>query len=96
VWEWHDGHRVCTVLDREILVQEAENPCVGHIPFQVYRPTKVPKQMVGIGEVEPMEHLQRELDTLRSQRRDAATSRWRPATRTTRRRSMRRTWSSGR
>jgi hypothetical protein len=73
VWEWHDGHRVRTVLDREILVQEAENPCVGHIPFQVYRPTKVPKQMVGIGEVEPMEHLQRELDTLRSQRRDAAT-----------------------
>jgi hypothetical protein len=29
--------------------------------------------MVGIGEAEPMEHLQRELDTLRSQRRDAAT-----------------------
>jgi hypothetical protein len=38
-----------------------------------YRPTKVPKQMVGIGEIEPIEHLQRELDTLRSQRRDAAT-----------------------
>jgi hypothetical protein len=28
--------------------------------------------MVGIGELEPIEHLQRELDTLRSQRRDAA------------------------
>ena len=73
VWEWHDGHRVVTVLDRQVLVQDAESPCVGQIPFMVYRPTRVPKQMVGIGEVEPMEHLQRELDTLRSQRRDAAT-----------------------
>jgi hypothetical protein len=31
------------------------------------------KQMIGIGDLEPLEHLQRELDTLRSQRRDAAT-----------------------
>jgi hypothetical protein len=62
-----------TVLDRQALVQDAENPCVGMLPFQVYRPTKVPKQMVGIGEIEPIQHLQRELDTLRSQRRDAAT-----------------------
>jgi hypothetical protein len=80
VWEWHDGHRINTVLDRGVLVQGlddrgryTESPCVGQIPFMVYRPTKVPKQMVGIGEIEPMEHLQRELDTLRSQRRDAAT-----------------------
>jgi hypothetical protein len=43
------------------------------LPFQVYRPTPLQKQMVGIGDLEPLEHLQRELDTLRSQRRDAAT-----------------------
>jgi hypothetical protein len=43
------------------------------MPFHVYRPTPLQKQMVGIGELEPIEHLQRELDTLRSQRRDAAT-----------------------
>jgi hypothetical protein len=55
------------------VVQVAENPCVGHKPFQVYRPTPLAKQMVGIGDLEPLEHLQRELDTLRSQRRDAAT-----------------------
>jgi hypothetical protein len=72
VWEWHDGERVLTVLDRTVLVQAAENPTVGMMPFHVYRPTPLQKQMVGIGELEPIEHLQRELDTLRSQRRDAA------------------------
>lgn len=71
--EYHDGERVISVLDRQMLVQDAENPCFGQIPFQVYRPTKVANQMVGIGEIEPTQHLQRELDTLRSQRRDAAT-----------------------
>jgi hypothetical protein len=60
--------RVLTVLDRQVLVQDAENPCVGMIPFMAYRPTPLQKQMVGIGELEPIEHLQRELDTLRSQR----------------------------
>lgn len=73
VWEWHDGERVLTVLDRSILVQDAENPCLGKLPFQVYRPTPLQHQMVGIGDLEPLEHLQRELDTLRSQRRDLVT-----------------------
>jgi hypothetical protein len=73
VWEYHDGQRVLTVLDRQVLVQNAENPCVGVIPFHVYRPTPLQRQMVGIGDLEPLEHLNRELDTLRSQRRDAAT-----------------------
>ena len=71
--EWHDGERVLTILDRQLLVQEAENPCCGYMPFQIYRPTPINKQMVGIGDLEPLEHLNRELDTLRSQRRDAAT-----------------------
>lgn len=70
--EFHDGERVWTVLDRRVLVQEAENPCCGYMPFQIYRPTPVGKMFVGIGDLEPLEHLQRELDTLRSQRRDAA------------------------
>ncbi len=71
--EFHDGERVHTILDRQVLVQEAENPCCGMMPFQIYRPTPLSKQLVGIGDLEPLEHLQRELDTLRSQRRDAAT-----------------------
>lgn len=73
VLEFHDGEQILSVLDRQVLVQEAENPCCGEIPFQVYRPTPLQRQMVGIGDLEPLEHLQRELDTLRSQRRDAAT-----------------------
>lgn len=71
--EYHDGERVLTVLDRTVLVVDGENPCLGCMPFQVYRPTPLQYQMVGIGDLEPLEHLQRELDTLRSQRRDAAT-----------------------
>jgi hypothetical protein len=71
--EWHDGDRVLSVLGRQALVQDAENQCVGTIPFHIYRPTPLQKQLVGIGDLEPLEHLQRELDTLRSQRRDAAT-----------------------
>lgn len=73
VIEYHDGERVLTVLDRSIVVQDAESPLVGCLPFTVYRPTPLQNQMVGIGDLEPLEHLQRELDTLRSQRRDAAT-----------------------
>jgi hypothetical protein len=72
VLEYHNGSQVLTVLDRTALVQDDENPC-GEMPFQVYRPIPVGKQMVGIGALEPMQHLQREMDTLRSQRRDAAT-----------------------
>lgn len=73
VWEYHDGREVLTVLDRCMLVQSNESPSVGMLPFHVYRPTPLQKQMIGIGDLEPLEHLQRELDTLRSQRRDAAT-----------------------
>lgn len=73
VLEWHDGERVMHVIDRKWLMQEDENACLGTKALQVYRPTPLQKQMVGIGDLEPLEHLQRELDTLRSQRRDAAT-----------------------
>lgn len=70
--EYHNGNDVFTVLDRQVLVQTGENPC-GEMPFQVYRPTPLSHQMVGIGALEPLEHLQRELNTLRSQRRDLVT-----------------------
>jgi len=74
VLEFHDGRQqVASVLDRQVLVQQAESACAGLSAFQVYRPTPLQKQMVGIGDLEPLEHIQRELDTLRSQRRDAAT-----------------------
>jgi hypothetical protein len=74
VWEFHTGTEIITVLDRQWPVQHATNPFGhGEIPFQVFRPTKVTHQMVGIGEIEPIEDLQEEINTLRSQRRDNAT-----------------------
>jgi hypothetical protein len=74
VWEFHDGQQVVTVLDALFPVQAGPNPSGdARIPFQVYRPTLVGGRLVGISEIEPIEHLQYEINTLRSQRRDAAT-----------------------
>lgn len=70
VLEYHDGDRVVTILDRAILVASGPNPSWhGELPFQVYRPTEVPHQLHGIGEIEPIEQLQEEMNTLRTQRR---------------------------
>jgi hypothetical protein len=74
VWEYHDGRDVVTVLGRQWIVRNKPNPAWhGEMPFQVYRPTRVGGQMAGIGEIEPIEDLQLEMNTLRSQRRDNAT-----------------------
>jgi hypothetical protein len=74
VWEYHDGQQVITVLDACYPVQAGPNPSgLAQIPFQIYRPTVVGGRFVGISEVEPIRHLQYEINTLRSQRRDAAT-----------------------
>ncbi|MGZ6031734.1 MAG: portal protein [Isosphaeraceae bacterium] len=74
VWEFHDGNQVVVVLDREWPVMVGRNPAWhGEIPFQVFRPTRVTHRMVGRGEIEPIEDLQQEINTLRSQRRDNAT-----------------------
>lgn len=76
VWEFHDGERVGTILDRDTTVQAGANPTPrGKYPFQAHRPSKRPaQQMVGMGIVEPTEDLQREMNTMRSQRRDNATA----------------------
>jgi hypothetical protein len=74
VWEFHDGNQVITILDGLFPVQAGPNPAGNaSIPFQIYRPTVVGGRFVGISEVEPIQHLQYEINTLRSQRRDAAT-----------------------
>jgi hypothetical protein len=79
VWEWHDGEKRITVLDSETVVQVADNYGHHEIPFQIYRPTILEHEFVGIGEIEPIEHLQQEMNTLRSQRRDNATYALNPA-----------------
>jgi hypothetical protein len=71
VWEWHDGNRVITILDRSVCVQQAESALHGKMPFHIYRPTPAQKQMVGISEIEPIDSLVRELDTTRSMMLDA-------------------------
>lgn len=71
--EFHTRERVLMLLDREVVVTDDESPCPGDLPFQVFRPTPLDKQMVGVSEIEPIQHLARELDILRSQRRDAVT-----------------------
>lgn len=71
VWEHHDRETVVTLLGREVPVQIGENPCwSGGYPFQAYRPTTAGNGLLpGIGEIEPLEHLIREMNTLRTQRR---------------------------
>ncbi len=70
VLEFHDGDRVVTILDRSILVAAGDNPnWHGELPFQVYTPTELPHELHGIGEIEPIEQLQEELNVLRTQRR---------------------------
>jgi hypothetical protein len=75
VWEFHDrwNNQVITVLNGEFPVQIGPAPMPdGRLPFQVFRPTRVPGRMAGIGEIEPIEDLQDELNTLRGMRLDAA------------------------
>lgn len=70
VWQFHDGRRVVTVLDRQWPVAQADNPAWhGRMPFHIYRPTEVLHQFCGKGEIEPMEDLQHEMNMLRTDRR---------------------------
>lgn len=70
VLEYHDGSQIITILDRKIVVARGENPHYhGELPFQVYRPTENTHSLYGIGEIEPIEQLQEEFNSLRTQRR---------------------------
>jgi hypothetical protein len=70
VLEFHDGDRIVTILDRCLVVASGLNPSWhGELPFQCFRPTEVPHELHGIGEIEPIEQLQEELNILRTQRR---------------------------
>lgn len=74
VWEYHDGEQVITILDKQLVVQAKPNPYYHReLPFQIFRPTIQEGEFVGIGEIQPIAHLQYELNTMRSQRRDNAT-----------------------
>jgi hypothetical protein len=72
VLELHNGERVLTILDRQVLVQADENPS-GRKPFQIHRPIPISKQFPGIGDLEPLQHLQDEMNTNHNQRIDLRT-----------------------
>jgi hypothetical protein len=75
VWEYHSRGKVVTVIGTEWVVQNDSTPFFHmDLPFQIYRPTIQEHEFVGIGEIEPIAHLQYELNTLRQQRRDNATA----------------------
>jgi hypothetical protein len=74
VWEYWTQSQVITVLDRRYPVAIRPNPFFhGLMPFHFYRPTtQGMKRLHGIGEIEPIADLIRELNILRSERRDNA------------------------
>lgn len=73
VWEFHTGGEVVTLLDRQLPVQTGTNPYWHReLPFQIFRPTRVPHELVGIGEAEAIEDLQVEMDEMRTSRRNMA------------------------
>lgn len=70
---WEDDH-VCTVANREIIIREDENPYKhGKKPFLRVVDQSVPHEFYGIGELEPIESLQYELNNRRNQRMDNVT-----------------------
>jgi hypothetical protein len=74
VWEYWTRDGCYGILDRELCVfNDKEVFFHRELPFQIFRPTPQEHEFVGIGEIEPIKHLQYELNTLRSQRRDNAT-----------------------
>jgi hypothetical protein len=73
VWEFHTGGEVIVILDRELPVAFGPNPYWHkELPFQIFRPTRVPNEFVGIGEAEAIEDLQIEMDEMRTSRRNNA------------------------
>lgn len=71
ILEFHDdAGRVITVLDRKWPVQVVESEFTVADTFQAFRPTEVLNRLHGKGEIEPIEDLIEEMDTLRSMRID--------------------------
>ena len=73
VWECHLGDRIIVILDNQFVVADGPPQSThGLLPFTIFRPTLQENEFVGIGEIEPIVHLQHELNALRSMRLDNA------------------------
>lgn len=66
----NDGKQYIIVIANGQLLRFEENPYQDGIPFIVVNDTKVPHELYGIGEIEPIEALQNEINDVRNQRMD--------------------------
>lgn len=72
--EYWEDDRVVTVANREIVIRDEKNPYRhGRKPFVKMVDQNVPHEFAGIGELEPIETLQYELNSRRNQRLDNVT-----------------------
>lgn len=71
--EYWEDDRVVTVANRKVVIRDEENPFAhGKKPFVRFVDQSLPKEFCGVGEVEPIETLQKELNDMRNQRMDNA------------------------
>lgn len=71
--EYWEDDRVVTVANRRVIIRDEKNPFAhGKKPFVIFIDQSVPKEFCGIGELEPIETLQKELNDMRNQRMDNA------------------------
>lgn len=71
--EYWEDDRVVTIANRRVVIREDDNPFMhGKKPFVRLVDQSMPKEFCGMGEIEPIEELQKELNDLRNQRRDNA------------------------
>lgn len=74
ILEYWTDERVVTVANRKIIIRDQENPFRhGKKPFIVCVDQKIPHEFYGMGELEPIETLQYELNDRRNQRMDNVT-----------------------
>jgi hypothetical protein len=73
--EYWEDNRVVTLANREVVIREEDKNPLNHgkKPFIRVVDQSVPKEFCGIGEIEPIETLQYELNDMRNQRMDNAT-----------------------
>lgn len=72
--EYWEDERVVTVANRDVIIREEDNPYNhGEKPFIKVVDQSVPHEFYGIGELEPIETLQYELNSRRNQRLDNVT-----------------------
>jgi len=66
ILEWWSPKRVITVAEKDLVIRDEDNP-FGKIPFVSLRDYIIPHEYYGIGEIEHIQSLQAEANSLRNQ-----------------------------